>query len=126
MRIALLALVLLPTSVLLAGCVSKHKADERARAAFFAGQQQATTMARQNQLTGPTVTILGEVRNAQIRWTADLTLAKAVIAADYYGRIDPTEIVIQREGKEIRCDPKKLLSGEDVQLEPNDVITMAR
>src|SRR5216684_6622525 len=93
-------------SMLLTGCVSKSKADARARAAFFAGQQQAAQITRQTQLQGPTVTVLGEVRNALVRWTVDLTLAKAVIAADYYGPTDPVEIVIQRDGKEIPCDPK--------------------
>jgi hypothetical protein len=72
----------------------------------------------------PTVTILGEVRNALLPWTVDLTLSKAVVAADYYGRADPAEIIIQRDGKEITYDPKKLLSGEDFQLEPNDVIQL--
>lgn len=81
-------------------------------------------MARQTQLQGPTVTVVGEVRNAMVRWTIDLTLAKAVIGADYYGRTDPTEIVIQRAGQEIRYDPKTLLNGTDVQLEPNDVIVL--
>jgi len=108
--------------MLLTGCVSKSKADARARAAFFAGQQQAAQITRQTQLQGPTVTVVGEVRNAMVRWTVDLTLAKAVIAANYYGSTDPTEIVIQRNGQEIHSDPKKLLGGEDVQLEPNDVI----
>src|SRR5258708_37986816 len=72
-------------SMLLTGCVSKSKADARARAAFFAGQQQAAQITRQTQLQGPTVTVVGEVRNAMVRWTVDLTLAKAVIAASYYG-----------------------------------------
>jgi hypothetical protein len=110
--------------VLLTSCVSKSKADARARAAFFAGQQQAAQTARQTQLQGPTVTVLGEVRNPLVRWTLDLTLAKAVIAADYYGRSDPTEIVIQRDGKEIVCDAKSLLNGQDVPLQPSDVIEL--
>jgi hypothetical protein len=110
--------------VQLTGCVSKSKADARARAAFLAGQQQAAMMSRQTQLQGPSVTLIGEVRNSVVRWSADLTLAKAVIAAQYYGNTDPAEIVIQRNGKEIPCDPKQLLSGADVQLEPNDVIEL--
>ena len=107
------------------GCVSKKTAEARARAAFLAGQQQQSAMvARQTQLRGPTVTVLGEVRNALVPWTIDLTLAKAVIAADYYGRVDPTAIVIQRDGKEISYEPKMLLSGQDVPLQPNDVIEL--
>jgi hypothetical protein len=108
----------------LTGCVSKSTADARARAAFLAGQQQATTVARETQLQGPTVTVVGEVRNSLIHWTIDLTLAKAVVAAGFYGRTDPTEITVQRDGKEIHCDPKRLLSGEDVLLQPNDVVVL--
>ena len=81
-------------------------------------------MARQTQLQGPTVTVVGEVRNPLVRWTLDLTLAKAVVEAQYYGRTDPTRIVIQRDGKEIPCDPKKLLQGQDIPLQPNDVIML--
>jgi hypothetical protein len=121
--ISFLALLFLSLA-LHSGCVSKHEADVRARAAFFAGQQQAAQMTRQTQLQGPTVTVIGEVRNSLVRWTADLTLAKAVIAADYYGATDPVDIIVQRDGKEVRYDPQKLLSGEDVQLEPNDVIQL--
>jgi hypothetical protein len=40
--------------------------------------------------------------------------------------VDPTEIVIQRVGQENRYDPKNLLGGQDVQLEPNDVILLQR
>jgi hypothetical protein len=111
-------------AVLVAGCVSKGTADARARAAFLAGQQQAAAVARETQRQGPTVTIVGEVRNSLVHWTADLTLAKAVVSAGFYGRTDPKEITIQRDGKEIPCDPKRLLSGEDVSLEPNDVILL--
>ena len=118
---------LIPVLVSLLGltaCISKTNADARARAAFLAGQQQAAQRARQTQIQGPTVTLVGEVRNPMVRWTADLTLAKAVVAAEYYGSVDPTEIVIQREGQENRYDPKNLLGGQDVQLEPNDVILL--
>ncbi len=119
------ALVLLLVSGLLSGCVSKGKAEARARAAFLAGeQQQSAMMARQMQLQGPTVTVLGEVRNSVVRWTADLTLAKAVVDAEYFGQTDPTAIVIQRDGRQIPYDPKQLLSGQDVLLQPNDVIEL--
>jgi len=111
-------------ATLLTGCVSKGTADARARAAFLAGQQQAAAVAHQTQLQGPTVTVVGEVRNSLIRWTVDLTLAKAVVAAGFYGRTDPTEITIQRDGKEIQTDPKRLLSGEDLLLQPNDVVLL--
>lgn len=104
------------------GCVSKSKANQNANAAFVAGQRQAALISWQSQIKGPTVTVIGQVRNPLVPWTVDLTLAKAVIAADYYGQADPTEILIQRDGQEMRFKAKDLLSGNDVQLQPSDVI----
>jgi hypothetical protein len=79
-------------------------------------------MMHQAQLRGPSVTIVGEVSNPMITWTADLTLAKAIVAAGYHGSVDPNEILIVRQGKAMSYDPKNLLNGEDVPLEPNDTI----
>jgi hypothetical protein len=115
------------TSLLLAaaaaGCVSKSKAAAQAREAFFAGQREAEQrMQRQPQI--PNVTILGEVRNHTVPWTEDLTLARALIAAGYSGRADPTDIVIIRNGQGTQVAPQKLLSGEDVPLQAGDVVTI--
>jgi hypothetical protein len=77
---------------------------------------------QQTQARGPTVTFIGEVRNQLIPWTADLTLARAIVAADYYGPGDPTTIVVIRDGQQTVYDPKKLLRGNDVLLEPKDVV----
>ena len=59
------------------GCVSKSKADAKARAAFLAGQQQAVMRVQQAQTQGqgPSVTVNGEVRNHVVPWTEGLTLA---------------------------------------------------
>jgi len=114
--------ILLAGLCLLSGCVSKSKAEADAKAAFLAGQRQTAMMAWQNQIKGPTVTVIGAVRNPLVPWTADLTLAKALLAAQYYGQTDPSEVLIQRNGQEIRYDPKQLLDGTDVQLQPSDVI----
>jgi hypothetical protein len=129
-RSALLKLVFLLFCCALAGCVSKSTAAARARAAFMAGQQQqlqqqTSMMARQNQIRGPTVTVLGPVRNSLVPWTADLTLAKAVLAAEYYGPRDPSAIIIQRGGKEFTYDPETLLNGQDIPIDPNDVIEIS-
>ena len=105
-----------------AGCVSRKKAQSQAHAAFLRGQQQAAMISRQTQLQGPLVTVIGAVRNPQVRWTTDLTLAKALIAADYYGQANPAEIIIIREGRQLPYDPNKLLAGEDMPLEPNDLV----
>jgi len=107
---------------LVSGCVSKAAAQAQARAAYLQGQQQALERMQQTQARGPTVTFIGEVRNQLIPWTADLTLARAIVAADYYGPGDPTTIVVIRDGQQTVYDPKKLLRGNDVLLEPKDVV----
>jgi hypothetical protein len=108
--------------VLASGCVSKSTAQAQARAAFLQGQQQALERMQQTQPRGPTVTFIGEVRNQLIPWTADLTLARAIVAADYFGANDPSAIVVIRDGQQTAYDPKKLLQGNDVLLEPRDVV----
>jgi len=118
-----LGLALLITAGALSGCVSKSKAEAQARAAFLAGQQQA---AQQMQARGPNVTVIGEVKNTLVPWTADLTLVKAILAADYYGAGDPKQIIIVRGGEQIQVDPNQLLKGEDILLQPRDVIEIRR
>jgi len=70
------------------------------------------------------VTVIGQVRNPLVPWTEDLTLAKALIAADYYAKGDPRHIVIVRKGQASNVDPKQLLAGEDVPLEAGDVVNI--
>lgn len=103
------------------GCVSRSAADARVKAAFLAGQQQGLQMARQQQIEGPSVTFVGSVRHTMVPWNPNLTLAQAIVAADYYGP-DPTSIMIVREGKGTLVDARKLMEGEDVPLFPRDLI----
>ena len=117
--IKLCAIGLLATA--LVGCMTKSKAKAQERAAFSLGQQRAMERILQ---TRNSVTVMGPVRNPLVTWTQDLTLAKALLAADYYGRGDPKEIVIMRQGQPIRVDPKQLIAGEDVSLEAGDVINI--
>jgi hypothetical protein len=112
----LLALV----AVGLGGCVSKSKADAQARAAYLAGQQEAA--ARMQQAQGSSVTINGEVRNHVVPWTQGLTLARAMVAADYYGAKDPGQLFLVHKGVATRVDPKQLLSGVDIPLQPGDIV----
>jgi len=125
-----LAAVIICAPLLLAGaaggCVSKSNADARARAAYMAGQQEA--MARmqqvQPQAQGPSVTINGEVRNRVVPWTEGLTLAQALVAADYCGAAEPGQIIIVHNGIATRIDPKQLLTGVDIPLQPGDVVQL--
>jgi hypothetical protein len=106
----------------LAGCTTKAKAKAQAQAAFAAGQQQA--MIRMQQTQVPNVTVRGAVRNPLIPWTEDLTVAKAIIAADYYGAKDPKEIFVVRKGQALRVDPKQLFSGDDPPLQSGDLLDL--
>ena len=125
-RLTLCSGLLALLTLCLTSCVSKARARAEARAAFLAGQQQALERMQQNAPAGPTVsptvTFIGEVKNRLIPWTADLTLAKAIVAADYYGSVDPASIVLIRDGQQTVYDPKKLLQGADILLEPRDVV----
>ena len=113
-------------AVALGGCVSKSKADARARAAFMAGQQQAMVRMQQAQTQGqgPCVTVNGEVRNRVVLWTEGLTLTKAVLASDYYGAKDPGQIIVLHNGVANRVDPKQLVAGADIPLQPGDIVQL--
>ncbi len=109
----------------LACCVSKSKADARARAAFAAGQQQASARMQMQALAqGPSVTINGEVRNHIVPWTEGMTLADALVAADYYGTADPSLIYLVRAGRATLVDPKQLLAGKEVPLQAGDIVQL--
>ena len=129
-ELVLLAVSAICVTLLLAlaagGCVSKSKAEAKARAAFMAGQQQAVARMQQvqTQAQGPNVTINGEVRNRVVPWTEGLTLAKALVAADYYGAADPGQVIVVHNGLATRVDPKQLFSGVDIPLQPGDVVQL--
>jgi hypothetical protein len=47
------------------------------------------------QLTqNPSVAVQGAVRNPLIPWTEGLTVARAIVAAVYFGAKDPNEIIL--------------------------------
>lgn len=103
------------------GCVSKSEADARARAAYMAGQQAAY---QSIQGTMTDVTFLGSVEKHHVPWKTGLTLAQALAAANYTGKEDPQEIILKRNSVETLVDPKQLLEGRDVSLQPGDVISV--
>jgi hypothetical protein len=115
-------LLLLLTGMMFLGCANKAQQEAKARAAFLAGQQEALQRIQQGAQVN--ITILGPVSNPIVTWNSDLTLAKAIVAAGYNGRTDPKEILIHRSGQSIPVDPQKLLNGEDIPLQPGDVIEL--
>ncbi len=113
-------------AVVVGGCVSKSKAQAEARRAYMAGQQEAMMRMQQAQAQaqGPSVTVNGEVRNRVVPWTEGLTLTKALAAADYYGKTEPSQVLIVHNGIGRRYDMKQVLNGADLPLEPGDLVNL--
>ncbi len=112
------AVMALAPLVFFAGCVSKQKAQMEARQAYMAGQQQAS-QATANTLA---VSVQGQVRNHLIPWTIDLTLARAIVAANYMGGFKPKIIRVIRNRQTIEVDPNDLLKGQDMPMEAGDAV----
>jgi len=106
--------------IAVAGCTTRSKAKTEANAAFMAGQERGMMQAQELQRTD--VRILGNVKNPLIEWTSSLTLAEAIIAAEYLGPRDPREIIVVRKGQMFHFDPRRLLGGEDLPLLPGDTV----
>ena len=104
---------------IVAGCVSKTKAKLEAQQAYIAGQQHAMMTMQQN---ANTVQVRGNVKNTSVPWTADLTVAKAIVAAEYQGTHDPTSVIIVRNGSGTELKASDLLQGHDEPLQPGDLI----
>jgi hypothetical protein len=107
-------------AALLAGCTTKSAAQAKAQQAYLVGQNAALRQQQAAQFSG--VTIVGPVQNSQVPWVAGLTLAQAVATANYLDSHEPGEIIITRQGESAQLDPKILLRGAQVPLEPGDVI----
>ena len=100
------------------GCTTKRDARLKAEEAYLAGQKQAIAQMQQPK----TVSFIGDVQNRVITWTEDLTMANAIVAADYRGRHDPKAFVLHRNGQNYPISARQLLQGEDFSLQPGDTI----
>jgi hypothetical protein len=104
-----------------AGCVTRSQARAEARAAYLAGQNDALTkLAGQGQ----GIVIVGPVEHPNVPWVEGLTLSQAIATANYTGRHNPKGITITRQGEQAGINPKDLLNGHVVPLEPGDTITI--
>ncbi len=103
------------------GCVTRKEADARARQAYMSGQQQASQQWQSQR--PPQVIVRGPVRNPAVPWVEDLTLAKAIVAAEYTGFMNPILVRIIRNGQMIEeVKGIDLLHGHDTPLEPGDIV----
>ncbi len=116
----LIALLLL--SLAASGCVSKSKARADAHAAYLAGQRDAYAHITASQ--NMSIKVNGPVQNHEVPWVEGLTLAQAIATANYTASGNPQEILLLRRGENAAVDPRDLLNGHDVPLEPGDTITL--
>lgn len=114
----LLPVLLLLLLVAVNGCTTKAKARLQSHEAFVAGQQQALAQMHQPQ----SVMFIGDVQNRAVPFSENLTLASAIVAADYRGRRDPRSFVLKRNGQIFQISARQLLQGEDFPLQPGDAI----
>lgn len=75
----------------------------------------------------PVVWVRGDVKHFAVPWNEELTLARAIVAAEYTGLWDPRLITILRQGEAYKVRPRDLLAGrDDPPLEPGDTIVIDR
>lgn len=120
MKLFIAALLIL--AVVASGCTTGSKAKADAQAAYLAGQRDAYAGMAESQRTD--IIVIGPVQNREIPWTDGLTLAQAIVAANYSATGSPKEIVLLRRGESASIDPADLLGGHNVPLEPGDTITL--
>ncbi len=107
-------------ALITAGCTSSRSAKLKQQEAYIAGQQQA--MAEAQLAKTPSVTVQGNVLNQIIPWTEDLTVAKAIVAAQYQGITNPRTIRLVRNRVAIDIKASDLLKGQDVPVISGDTI----
>jgi hypothetical protein len=107
-------------ATLFCGCVTRSQANAQARAAYLAGQKAAFASIAQGQ----GVVIVGPVQYPNVPWVEGLTLSQAIATANYTSHRNPKAITITRQGEEIRVNPRDLLNGHVVPLQPSDTITI--
>jgi hypothetical protein len=105
-------------SVLFGGCVTEAQAGARERAAYLAGQKAALA----SIAGGQGVAIIGPVEHPNVPWVEGLTLAQAIATANYTSHRNPKAITITRQGEEISVNPRDLIGGHVVPLQPGDTI----
>mgnify|MGYP001171167289 FL=1 len=108
--------------VVMASCTTRSAANKKASETFMQGQIAAKSQSQQQ-----IITVKGDVMNSVIPYTKDMTLAKALIAARWSGIRDPKYITITRGEESYKIKASDFFTaGEDLPLEPGDVIILER
>jgi hypothetical protein len=109
--------------LVLAGCESKKDARLQAQQAYMAGQQQATKQWQETH--PPEVVIQGPVRNPVLPYTEGLSLANAIVDANYTGFMNPVLIRVIRNGQVVsEMKGSDLLRHQDFPLEAGDIVSI--
>ena len=75
----------------------------------------------------PVVWIRGDVKNRAVPWDEELTLSRAIVAAEYKGLWDPHAISVVRAGQSYKISPRDLLKQrDDPTLLPGDIVVIER
>jgi hypothetical protein len=106
-------------SLLFCGCVTEAEANARVKAAYQAGQKAAFASLGG---VGQGVSVVGPVEHSNVPWVEGLTLAQAIATANYTSHRNPKVITITRHGGEISVNPRDLIGGHVVPLQPGDTI----
>ena len=128
MRFLCLILAVIWTVASCAG--HKNKNDEQLRRAYAAGAAAARMQMQQSQTQQPVippsgdpqVRILGAVKNPVLIWSDGLTLARALVLAEYQRNSAPSSITIYRNNQPLQIDPQAVLNGADYPLFPGDIV----
>jgi hypothetical protein len=109
--------------VTMSACTTQSKSRVQVPPTYVTGEQaMAQSLAQRSA-----VLVRGDVKTPLILWTNGLTLARAILAAEYRALSDPHTILIIRAGQTYKINPKHLLSGrEDPPLEPGDIVAIQR
>jgi hypothetical protein len=127
------SLLLVTVFLFACGCASKKDQQAQIRRAYAAGEQAARAQMEQAQnpqaapppgqsTSEPQVRILGPVRNPTLMWYDGLTLARALVLAEYEKQTTPVAITIYRNNQPLVVDLQRLLQGQDFPLFPGDMV----
>jgi hypothetical protein len=75
----------------------------------------------------PVIWVRGDVKNRAVPWDEEMTLSRAIVAAQYTGFSDPHAISILRAGQTYKVSARDLLKQrDDPPLQPGDVVVIER
>jgi len=102
------------------GCASGEHKPSKAQTQFAAGQEEAFALLQRSGIY--VVRMVGPFQRPVVLWREEMTLAQAILDAGFLGQDAPTQILIQHGLIMERIAPARLLQGEDVPIQPGDVI----